>query len=106
MAARRLAVHDGDAAQGVDHVLEALEVDEDGVVHGHVEQQLHGLDGERRPAPRVGGVDLRLGVVVDDLVGRDRDPHVPQKGDKVDVLPVARQLRHHEGVRAALIGAA
>ena len=86
----------GDAAHGVDQLREVVEVDLDQVVDLDAEVLLDRLDGERRAAERVGGVDL-VGAVagdVDDRVARDREPRVLAAAD----------AHQQDRVRAAAVG--
>ena len=96
----------GDAAERVDQLREVLEVDLDEVVDLDPEVLLDGADRERRPADRVGGVDLVLAVAgdVDDGVARDRERRVvaaadPHQQDRVRARGLA------DLVRARLLGA-
>ena len=68
-------VHDRDAAERVDQLLEPLEVDEHHVVHLDAGEVLDRLDRERRAAVGVCRVDLRRGVAGDlgAQVARDRE---------------------------------
>ena len=92
--ARLLGVH-ADAAHGIRHVLEALEVGLRDVVDADLEQVLHGLHEQRLAAVGVGGVDLVLAVA------GDVDVEVAREVDHVDRLAVGGDVHEHDDVGAA-----
>ena len=97
--ARLLGVH-ADAAHGIRHVLEALEVGLRDVVDADVEQVLHGLDQQRLPAVGVGGVDLVLAVP------GDVDVEVAGEVDMLDACSVLGDVHEDDDVGAAGVAGA
>ena len=84
-----------DAAEDVDHVPEAGEVDLDPAVDGQAGDLLEGLDDERRPAVGVGLVHL-----VETDAG-DVDLEVARQREHGDALRLRVEAHEHLGVRAA-----
>ncbi len=88
------------AADGIDELLEALEVDLDVVVDRDVEVVLDGVD-QRLHAVRMGGVDaLRLAGA------GDRDVQVAREGEHVGLLLLRVDPQHHDRVGALASGVA
>ena len=91
----RVVVDDGDPAQVLGEGDEALEVDQDDVVHPGAGQLLQGPHGERNATEGVRGVDLVLAVA------GDLDVHVPGEGHDVGLVPLLVQVHDHDRVAAA-----
>ena len=105
-AVELLRVVDLDATKVAAELLEPVEVDDGTMVHLDVGQPLQHLDRQRHATPRVGGVDLGLGILLDDVISRDRHPHVTQEADEVELLAIGGQVGNDEGVRTATIPSA
>ena len=77
-----------DAAERVDEVGEVLEVDLDEVVDLDAEVLLDRADRQRRPADRVGGVDLVAAVAgdVDQRVARDRQARGLPAAERISMI--------------------
>ncbi len=88
--------HEVRAAELVDDLLEAVEVDVDEVVDGHAQQALGDLEREPGAAERVGGVDLVR------TVAGDRDQQVARHREHGDAarLGVEPHEQHRVGARA------
>jgi hypothetical protein len=96
---------DLDAADGVDHVLETLEVDHHVVVEADARELLELAHRARGPADRerlvphhVAAAGDRVAVVV--LAGGPVDHRVARDADPVGAGPVGRQVEQDRGVRA------
>ncbi len=95
-----------DALDGVDHVLEAVEVDDDRVVDADVRERLHRLDRaghathlERRVEHRQVFAGDR--VAVGGLAVRAVDQRVPRQADAVRLVPVGGDVQQDRRVRAS-----
>ena len=94
---------DLDAVEGVDHVLEALEVDDDVVVDPDAGDLLElpdragrAADGVRLVPDHVLGAGDLAAVLVE--AGRPVDEGVARDADAVGALPVGGQVQHDRGV--------
>ena len=97
-----LGVVDGDAAERVDELAEAGEVDQDDVVDGDPRERLDGLDRQRRAADRVRGVDAVVAVP------GDRHAQVARDRELVDAVALGVDAHEQDRVGAArsAVGAA
>ena len=89
-----LGVVDRDAAERVDELAEAGEVDQHDVVDLHARQVLHGLDRQRRAAERVRGVDAVVAVA------GDRDAQVARDRELRDAVACRIDAHEQDRVRA------
>jgi len=87
------AVAEGDAAEGVDHLQEAGEVDLGVVVDGQPGRLPNGPDQEAGAAEGEGGVDLGGAAV-------DGGPQVPRQRQHHRPVPVGAEVQDHDGVGA------
>src|SRR6266508_2404996 len=106
MRGEALVDDDVHAAEGVDDLLEAGEVDEDDVVDPDAGERLHRLHHQRDATPRERGVDF--GVLVASLTilrGRHMQPGVPRDRDQLGARPVFREVGEDDrvGTRAGEI---
>jgi len=86
-----------DAAEDIDDVPEAAEVHLDEVVDRQPRELANGLDAERRPAVRVGDVDLVVAVP-----GK-LDVQIPGKRQHGDALRVGIEAHEQEGIGSARV---
>jgi hypothetical protein len=100
---RRFRNVDGDAPQRIDDVLEPGPVDDGQVIHADPGEVLD----RRLVASRAIGRERRVDLVLaDGLAGLVVDLHVRVTRDRqqVGLLPVLRDVHHHDRVAAVLVG--